>query len=113
MIRLNRTQIAVRSYRLTGQGIYMDSVAVNAPSPIEDAILGPAVITGQDGGTPAVYKGLAYWFWSDTNCARWVLITRTLTLKPNLTLTTNTPSLTVTLTALGLAILWGWKGQLE
>ena len=73
MIRLNRTQIAVRSYRLTGQGIYMDSVAVNAPSPIEDAILGPAGITGQDGGTPAVYKGLAYWFWGDTNCARWVI----------------------------------------
>ena len=71
VIKLNRTQVAERLYRLTGQGIYSDSVMVNASSPIADPILAPAGITGQDGGTPAVYKGLAYWFWGDTNCARY------------------------------------------
>jgi hypothetical protein len=69
-IKLNRTQIAERRYRLTGQGIYADSVAVGAKTPIADPILGPAGITGQDGGTPTLYKGRVYWFWGDTNCAR-------------------------------------------
>ena len=73
VIEINRTQIAERCFRLSGQGTYAspDSVATNGTSPIADPVLGPAGITGQDGGTPAVYKGLAYWFWGDTNCARY------------------------------------------
>jgi hypothetical protein len=65
-IRLKRTMIAERLYRVTGAGIYRDSVLAEKPVPIRHPILNAGVI-GSDSVVNAVYKGKLYWFWGDTN----------------------------------------------
>lgn len=65
-IKLKRTQIAERMYRLTGYGIYRDSVLLGLKPPIKQPLLN-AKVTGQDTIQTAVYKGRYYWFWQDTD----------------------------------------------
>ena len=60
--RLNRAE---RLYRVTGTGIYRDSVLVGANTPINQPLLN-ANVRGQDSVQTAVYKGQIYWFWGDT-----------------------------------------------
>jgi len=63
---INRTNFAERLYRITGAGIYEDSVQVGASVPIQKPLLN-ANVTGQDSVQTAVYKNKIYWFWGDTN----------------------------------------------
>jgi len=65
-VAVNRTNRAERLYRITGAGIYADSVQVGAGVPIERPLLN-ANVTGQDSVQTAIYKNKIYWFWGDTN----------------------------------------------
>jgi hypothetical protein len=62
---INRTNIAERLYRLTGAGIYQDSVTVGAPVPISQPLLN-ANVAGQDSVQATLYNGQIYWLFGDT-----------------------------------------------
>lgn len=64
-IRLRRVNLAERLYRVTGAGIYRDSVLAGRPAPIREPLLNGQVV-GQDTVMTAVYRGRVYWFWGDT-----------------------------------------------
>ena len=65
-LRIERLNIAERLYRITGQGIYRDTVLLGRKPPIAEPLLN-AGVTGQDGVLNAVYRGRLYWFYGDTN----------------------------------------------
>lgn len=65
-IKLKRVNIAERMYRITGAGIYRDSVLLGEPVPLAEPVLNGKVV-GQDSSVPAVYHGRIYWFWGDTS----------------------------------------------
>lgn len=65
-IPIRRLNIAERLYRVTGAGIYRDSVLLGLPVPIKQPVLN-AQVMGQDSVVNAVYRGRVYWFWGDTN----------------------------------------------
>lgn len=64
-LNIDRINRAERLYRVTGTGIYQDSVTVGASVPIEKPLLN-ANVRGQDSVQTAIYKGQIYWFWGDT-----------------------------------------------
>jgi hypothetical protein len=57
--------IAERLYRLTGEGIYRDSVIAGLPVPAREPLLNAQVL-GQDTVSAAVYRGRIFWIWGDT-----------------------------------------------
>ncbi len=65
-IKVKRRNIAERLYRVTGEGIYEDSVQLGRKVPIKQPLLNGQV-TGQDSSQSAVYGGKIYWFWGDTS----------------------------------------------
>jgi hypothetical protein len=65
-IVVRRLNIARRLYRVTGAGIYRDSVLTGDPVPIREPLLN-AKVFGQDSMVNAVYQGKIHWFWGDTN----------------------------------------------
>jgi hypothetical protein len=65
ILKVNRINIAERLYRVTGAGIYRDSVLVGAKAPIKEPLLNAQVL-GSDSVMNAVYRGKVYWFWGDT-----------------------------------------------
>jgi hypothetical protein len=65
-LKIKRLNIAERLYRITGQGIYRDTVLLGRNPPIAEPLLNAAV-TGQDGVLNALYRGKLYWFYGDTN----------------------------------------------
>ena len=65
-VKLKRTNIAERLYRLTGQGIYRDTLLLGRPTPIAHPLLDGRVM-GQDTVETAVYKGSMLWCWGDTD----------------------------------------------
>lgn len=64
-VRVRRTMIAERLYRLTGEGIYRDSVMARLPAPAKEPLLNAEVL-GQDTVSAAVYRGRIFWIWGDT-----------------------------------------------
>ncbi len=64
--RSSAINIAERLYRITGQGIYRDTVLLGRKAPIAQPLLNGKV-TGQDGILNARYGGKLYWFYGDTN----------------------------------------------
>jgi hypothetical protein len=66
IIRLKRRNLAERLYRLTGEGIYRDSVLLNEPTPLA-APLGTGKVAGQDSAFAVPYRGKLFWFWGDTS----------------------------------------------
>jgi hypothetical protein len=62
---IRRTMIAERLYRLTGEGIYRDSVMAGLPVPVKQSLLNGQVL-GQDTVSAAIYKGRIFWIWGDT-----------------------------------------------
>jgi len=64
-LKIRRLNIAQRLYRLTGEGIYRDSVMLARPVPIRQPLL-DARVTGQDSTMAVVYGGVVHWFWGDT-----------------------------------------------
>lgn len=71
-VKLKRTQIAERLYRITGQGIYRDSVLAGEPVPLKQPVLNGQVL-GQDTVIVAPYRGKLFWFWGDTDRASYPL----------------------------------------
>lgn len=64
-LRVVRENIAERLYRITGAGIYADSIAAGLSVPIRRPLLN-AKVTGQDTVIATPYLGRLYWFWGDT-----------------------------------------------
>lgn len=65
-IKLNRTQVAERLYRMTGYGIYRDSVLLGKPVPLEQPVLN-AKVAGSDTIQCARFKDKLLWMWQDTD----------------------------------------------
>lgn len=65
-LKIKRLNIAERLYRITGQGIYRDTVLLGRKAPIAEPLLNGAV-TGQDSVLTAIYRGKLYWFYGDTS----------------------------------------------
>jgi len=66
IVKLKRDNIAERLYRITGAGIYRDSVLVRHSVPLKHPLLNGQVM-GQDTVMAAPYHGEIYWFYGDTN----------------------------------------------
>jgi hypothetical protein len=67
-IKIQRLSIAERLYRVTGQGIYRDSILTGYPAPIREPVLNAQVL-GQDTVRVTPYRGKLFWLWGDTNRA--------------------------------------------
>ncbi|ROW17852.1 hypothetical protein VPNG_00802 [Cytospora leucostoma] len=65
-IKLKRTQVAERLYRLTGYGIYRDSVLLGKPVPIVQPVLN-AKVAGSDTIQCIRFKTNLLWMWQDTD----------------------------------------------
>jgi hypothetical protein len=65
-LEIDRVNIAERLYRITGGGIYADSVLVGRPVPLRHPTLNGQVF-GCDSVQNALYHGKLYWFWGDTS----------------------------------------------
>ncbi|MBC8135017.1 MAG: hypothetical protein H8F28_03915 [Fibrella sp.] len=72
VIKVRRVNIAERLYRITGGGIYRDSVSLSLPTPIKEPLINGLVV-GQDTVLMSPYKGKLYWFWGDTDRPSYVL----------------------------------------
>ncbi len=66
VVKLKRTEIAERLYRLTGEGTYRDTVMAGRKPPIEQPLVNGGV-SGMDGPQTTVYRGKVYWFFGDTS----------------------------------------------
>ena len=71
-IKIKRLNIAERLYRVTGAGIYRDSVLLGREPPLKQPLLNAQVV-GSDSVVNAVYQGRIHWFWGDTNQVRYPL----------------------------------------
>lgn len=65
-LRIKRINVAERLYRVTGQGIYSDSVLLGRKVPLSHPVIN-GLVTGQDSVLTEVYKGKVFWFWGDTS----------------------------------------------
>ena len=65
-IKIKRTQISERLYRITGAGIYRDSVLTGVPVPLQHPLIN-GLVTGQDTVEAVPYQGKIFWLWGDTN----------------------------------------------
>ncbi len=65
-VKIKRKNIAERLYRVTGEGIYRDTILLGRKPPIEQPLLNARVL-GQDSILTAIYRGKIHWFWGDTN----------------------------------------------
>ena len=65
-IKITRRNIAQRLYRITGAGIYRDSVLGGLKPPTNEPLLN-AQVFGSDSVENAIFRGKVYWFWGDTN----------------------------------------------
>jgi hypothetical protein len=63
--RLKRINIAERLYRITGEGLYRDSLLLGHKTPLEHPLLNAEVL-GQDSVQPVLFQGKVFWFWGDT-----------------------------------------------
>lgn len=65
-LSMHRDMIAERLYRITGAGVYKDSIALGEKAPTESPLLNAGVI-GQDSALCAVYNDKLFWVWGDTS----------------------------------------------
>jgi hypothetical protein len=71
-IKLKRINIAERLYRITGQGIYRDSLLAGLAVPLREPVFNGQVM-GQDTVIATPYRGKIYWFYGDTERASYPL----------------------------------------
>lgn len=64
-LKIKRLNIAERVYRVTGEGIYRDSVLLGRKPPIAQPLVNAQVV-GQDSVQATPYGGKLYFFWGDT-----------------------------------------------
>src|SRR4051812_560014 len=65
-IKITRKNVAERLCRLTGEGLYRDTLLLGHKVPRPDSAH-PGNVAGQDSIQAAVYKNKVYWFWGDTS----------------------------------------------
>lgn len=65
-VSLVRALAAQRLYRITGSGIYRDSVMLGLKVPTKQPLLNGQVI-GSDTSTSTLYRGKLFWLWQDTD----------------------------------------------
>ncbi len=65
VLRIQRRNVAERLYRITGAGLYRDSVLLGESTPLAEP-LGSGRVAGQDSALVVLYKGQLRWFWGDT-----------------------------------------------
>jgi hypothetical protein len=65
VLKIKRLNIAERLYRVTGEGIYRDSVLLGEKTPLAEP-LGSGQVAGQDSVLAVPYRGRLFWFWGDT-----------------------------------------------
>lgn len=65
-LAISRRNLAERLYRVTGSGIYRDSVLAGRATPLAEPLLA-ASLTGCDSVLNAIYQGRLFWVWGDTN----------------------------------------------
>jgi hypothetical protein len=65
-IRIKRVNVAERLYRVTGEGIYRDSVLLDRPTPLQQP-LGSGMVAGQDSVSVVQFQERLFWFWGDTS----------------------------------------------
>jgi len=65
VIKISRINIAERLYRVTGEGIYRDSVLTAEPVRLANPVLNGQVV-GQDSVFTCLYRGRLFWMWGDT-----------------------------------------------
>jgi len=65
VLEMKRINIAERLYRVTGGGIYRDTVLLGEKPPIREPLLN-ALVFGSDSVMNVIYRGRLYWFWGDT-----------------------------------------------
>lgn len=65
-LKIKRRNIAERLYRITGQGIYSDTIKLGLAAPLKQPLLNGQVM-GQDSTLAVRYRGKVHWFWGDTN----------------------------------------------
>lgn len=65
-IKIKRVNIAERLYRVTGGGIYHDSVLLGRPVPIEQPVIN-GLVFGSDSVQTTIYRGKLFWIWGDTS----------------------------------------------
>lgn len=71
-IPLRRINVAQRLYRMTGSGMYRDSILLgDEVPPIPEP--GKVPVMGQDGGDMLLFKGQCFWLWGDTSVTRFPL----------------------------------------
>ncbi|MHC4165451.1 MAG: hypothetical protein ACYSWQ_00675 [Planctomycetota bacterium] len=66
VLEIDRINIAERLYRITGQGIYRDTLLLGEPAPLRQPVLSGQVV-GQDSVYTCIYRGRLFWLWGDTN----------------------------------------------
>jgi hypothetical protein len=71
-LRIRRINIAERLYRVTGGGIYRDSVLAGRRAPLREPLLN-AEVFGQDSVMAVPFAGKIHWFWGDTNRPKYPL----------------------------------------
>jgi hypothetical protein len=71
-VKITRLNIAERIVRLTGGGIYRDSLLLNEPTPIPNPVMNGGIL-GQDTAQAELYRGKMMWFWGDTDRAGYPL----------------------------------------
>jgi hypothetical protein len=71
-ITLARRYAGERLYRITGQGIYRDSVLLGLTTPTAASNIN-GLVMGQDTPSTFVYGGKLYWLWQDTDRAAYPL----------------------------------------
>ncbi len=71
-LSIERRIPAERLYRVTGGGIYRDSVLLGEPTPLAEPLLNAQVV-GVDSTHTAVHDGRLFWVWGDTLRPSYVL----------------------------------------
>jgi hypothetical protein len=65
VIKIARRNVAERLCRLTGEGLYRDSLLLGYPLPVPESPH-PGHVAGQDSVQAAVHRGRVFWLWGDT-----------------------------------------------
>lgn len=65
-IKINRINIAERLYRVTGAGIYRDTVLLGRAAPTDEPVIN-GLVFGSDSVSTIEYRGRLFWLWGDTN----------------------------------------------
>ncbi len=65
-LKIKRINVAERLYRMTGEGIYRDTILLEGTAPIDQPLVN-AQVMGQDSVHATPYRRSIFWIWGDTN----------------------------------------------